>query len=233
MANSDVIKQLKERVAALKHEVERLEAAKACVNAGNRYQVHHTKQAVEETHLFALKTPGGAVEMLWGIYDNPEGILRWKRSEGYGELPRPVRGDPGNQHAMCTPIVEVAKDGKTAQALWLMFAYYGEAWAAGQFAMDFIKEGDEWKVWRYNTGGLIFSAFAKGWHKENLKVLNDYIERDRGEFKVDRPPSFPFMWTKDTIFQNIPAIPEPYETWNDAQACIPVVGRKWKIEKFE
>jgi hypothetical protein len=232
----ETIQDLKKRLARMKHEIFRLEAGKACINAGNRYQVHHTKQATAETHLFALKTPDSAVEMLWGIYDGPEGILRWKRREGYGQPPRILNGSPGNQHAMCTPIIEVAADGKTARALWMMFAYYGECWAGGQFAMDFIQEDGVWKVWRYNTGGLLYAPFAVGWHKENMGVITRMNEGESKlppEERTNRPPSYKWMWTPDAIFQNIPPVPLPYETWDDSLACIPVIGREWKLEKFE
>ena len=58
-------------------------------------------------------------------------------------------------HCMTTPIIEVAKDGETAKGLWLMYGAetmkkedgkVSAYWAAGQFAMDFIKEDGEWKI---------------------------------------------------------------------------------------
>ena len=162
----DDIQQLKKEVAKLKLEVERAHAVTACANLMNKYQYYHMRgMRTEETHLFALKSPGACVEMLWGIYDEPVGVLRWKRMEGYGQ---PRRKGAFPMHGMTTPIIEVAADGETARGLWLMIgAESGRmgdeptraSWAAGQFAMDFIKEDGEWKIWKYNTTGLIYSPF--------------------------------------------------------------------------
>jgi hypothetical protein len=238
MATRDEILQgFKKRVAKLEHEVERVKAVKACINAANKYQTYHCiSMRVEETHLFALKTPGACVEMRGGIYDEPEGVLKWKKAEGYGSKPEPLRFTPGAGHPMTIPIVEVAKDGKTAKGLWIMYSYYGENWAAGQFAMDFIKEDGEWKIWKYNTSGLIYSPYEKGWHKENQASVGQAIkfENERPvEMRPSRPPAYPWSWSPDEYFQNIPPIPLSYETWDDSLACIPVPGRSWTIEKFE
>ena len=237
----DDIQDLKKEIAKLRLEVERAHAVTACQNLMNKYSFYHMKgMTTEETHLFALKTPGGAVEMLWGIYDEPEGILRWKRAEGYGKPP-----EPGvlPLHAMTTPIIEVAKDGQTARGLWLMIgAESGKmpdeekgsaTWAAGQFAMDFIKEDGEWKIWRYNTVGLIQSPFEKGWHIENGKRLEEMLTMDRSddEFAPDRPASYPWMWSPEKLIEDIPPVPLPYETWDDSLACVPAPGKTWKVLK--
>jgi hypothetical protein len=224
-------------------EVERAQAVTACENLMNKYQMYHMKwMRTEETHLFALNSPGACVEMLWGIYDEPESVLRWKKMEGYGQPPH--KGVLA-LHCMTTPIIEVAGDGQTAKGLWLMFgaetgALPGDEkpranWGVGQFAMDFIKENGEWKIWKYNTTGLIFSPFEKGWHVDNGNVpdmLKSDFERP-DEFKPDRPASYNWLWSPDDFFQNIPPIPLPYETWDDSLACIPVPGEQWVIEKFE
>jgi hypothetical protein len=194
----------------------------------------------EATSLFALKTPDVRVEMLWGTYDGPESVMRWRRSEGHGKPPRkgifPL-------HCTATPIVEVAKDGETARGLWLMIgadtvkepngkvqAY----WAAGGFAMDFIKEDGEWKIWKYFTKGLTrLAPFEIGWHKQNetRAQLEEDIEKamkETGDRRPDRRPTYPWMATKGEWQENIPPIPLPYEKWDDSLACIPAPGKSWK-----
>jgi len=227
--SDSTVQELKKEMARLKLEAERTLAVTACANLMNKYQFYHMRNMrTEETHLFALKTPRGAVEMLWGVYDEPEGILRWKRMEGYG---KPRAAGPFPMHGMTTPIIEVAKDGQTARGLWLMFGAetapfggkeYKVYWAAGQFAMDFIKEDSEWKIWRYNTTGLIFSPFEKGWHKENKAPIGTNVP---DQFKPDRPPTYPYMWDADTYIENIPPVPLPYETWDDSMACVPLPNK--------
>jgi hypothetical protein len=242
MIVDDEMQQLKKRMQKVKLRIERAQAVIACQNLMDKYQIYHMRgMRTEETQLFALETPGGAVEMLWGIYDGPEGILRWKRSEGYGK-PRAKGMLP--LHCMVTPIIEIASDGQTAKGLWLMqgtetgkFPDEKEAkafWAAGQFAMDFIKEDGEWKIWRYNTTGQVLSPFEKGWHIENkttAQVKEDGIRalEDEGDHRPDRPASHPFMSNRGEFIEDIPPVPLPYETWDDSLACVPKPGYKWKL----
>jgi len=236
------VQQLKDEITQLELEAERIEAVTACANLANKYQFYHCTRSggTEEAHLFALKSPGACVEMVWGIYDEPEGVIRWKVGEGYGKAPGPIIF-VGMGHGMTTPIIEVAEDAQTARGLWIMIGSEGSNWAAGQFAMDFIKEDGEWKIWKYNTVGLICSPFEKGWHVQNdfpgpgadIK-LPEGVEPPKMEMgEPDRPPSYRWMWGPNEIFQNIPPVPLPYKTWDDSLACVPVPGRQWEIEKFD
>jgi hypothetical protein len=236
----DEITELTKRLEKVNHRIARAQAVSACENLMDKYQIYHMRgMRTEETELFALKTPGACVEMLWGIYDEPEGVLKWKRSEGYE---KPPQKGMFPLHCMTTPIIEVAADGETAKGLWLMMgAESGKMpgedevranWAAGQFAMDFIKEDGEWKIWKYNTTGLVYSPFDKGWHREN-GIPKFMLEADRPEWeKPDRPASYPWMAQVGDYFEDIPPIPLPYETWDDSLACIPVPGQKWNL-KYE
>jgi len=242
----DDVQALKKEMAAVNLRLERLKAADECENLMDKYQYYHMRgMRTEETHLFALKTPGSCVEMLWGIYDEPEGVLRWKRSEGYGK-PQQAGGFP--LHCMTTPIIEVAKDGETARGLWLMLgAESGKMpgdkeakanWACGRFAMDFIKEDGEWKIWKYNTTGVLLAPFEKGWMNDNMKRedLDRMIKgaaEDKGDRRPDRPPSYPWMANAGEHQEDIPPVPYPYETWDDSLACIPAPGKKWKKEHSE
>jgi hypothetical protein len=236
----DDVEYLRKKMKELKHRIERAQAVNACENLMNKYQFYHMRaMRTEETHLFALKSPGACVEMLWGIYDEPEGVLRWKRSEGYGK-PRMKGAFP--MHSMSTPIIEVAKNGQTAKGLWYMFgAESGKMpgqkeadanWATGQFAMDFIKEDGEWKIWKYNTTGLIFSPFEKGWMEQNgiPEMLSENNTKRPAEYAADRPPSYAWMAKPGEYWENIPPVPLPYETWDDSLACIPVPGSHWNFK---
>jgi hypothetical protein len=243
MANNIVdteLQELEKEMQQLELETARRQAVLACSNLMNKYQFYHLRgMRTEETHLFALKTPGTCVEMLWGIYDGPEGVLRWKSMEGYGKPRKETKG-LFPLYLMTTPIIEVAKDGKTAKGLWLMYGartfkpvQEDESkinWVAGQFAMDFIQEDGEWKIWKYNTTGLIYSPFKVGWHKEN-KIPDEMLKELPDQYKPDRPASYPWMWNPKEKFQNIPPVPLPYETWDDSLACVPVPGRSWDIKK--
>jgi hypothetical protein len=237
----DDVQRLKKKMATLKLRLERLKAADDCENLMDKYQYYNMKNMRnEETQLFALKSPGACVEMMWGIYDEPEGVMRWRRSQGYGK-PREKGVFP--LHCMCTPIIEVAKDGETAKGLWIMLGAENRKrpdgtvncmWSAGRFAMDFIKEDGEWKIWKYNTTGILLAPFEKGWHKANgtRAQIEENVEKamaDTGDLRPDRRPSYTFMANKGEWQENIPPVPVPYETWDDALPCIPPPGKKWEL----
>lgn len=237
----DDIQELKKKMAKLNLEIERLQAADDCENLMDKYQYYHMRgMHKEETELLALKTPGVCVEMLWGIYDEPEGVLRWQKSEGYG---KPQKAGKLPLHAMCTPIIEVARDGQTVKGVWLMLGAETEKrpdgsvtcnWAAGRFAMDFVKEDGRWKIWKYVTTGALLAPFEKGWLEGNMNraELEKLIESalaDQGDRRPDRRPSFPFMANKGEWQENIPPVPLPYETWDDSLSCIPQPGKKWQL----
>ena len=60
-------------------------------------------------------------------------------------------------HPISTGLVELAGDGKTAKGLWYCIGQEtvpGKAmWVTGKVAMDFVKEGDAWKIWPVRRGG--------------------------------------------------------------------------------
>src|ERR1700683_3878720 len=79
---------------------------------------HSAAMHSECVDLFALRTPGVRVEMMWGIYTGPEGIRRcyegWHRHLG-------PEADIGSMHmhTLTTPVIEVAEDAQTARAVWI------------------------------------------------------------------------------------------------------------------
>ena len=55
-------------------------------------------------------------------------------------------------HVTTTAIIEVAKDGKTAKGFWYSPGMIAESGQTGNtiweaYGVDFVKEGDEWKMW--------------------------------------------------------------------------------------
>ena len=64
-------------------------------------------------------------------------------------------------HSLTTPLVQVADDGKTAQGMWYSLGQVTNAgpdgtasgsWMHERYAVDFIKEGDDWKIWHFFVG---------------------------------------------------------------------------------
>jgi len=58
-------------------------------------------------------------------------------------------------HMLATPVIVVAGDGQTAQAVWQSFGNVSGTnmlqWTEEKYAMDFIKEDGKWKIWHLRT----------------------------------------------------------------------------------
>lgn len=64
-------------------------------------------------------------------------------------------------HSLTTPLIEVAADGNTAQGMWYSLGQVTNAgpdgsasgsWMHERYAVDFIKEDGEWKIWHFFVG---------------------------------------------------------------------------------
>ena len=64
-------------------------------------------------------------------------------------------------HSLTTPLMQVAADGKTAQGMWYSLGQVTNAgpdgkasgqWMHERYAVDFIKEGEDWKIWHFFVG---------------------------------------------------------------------------------
>lgn len=100
----------------------------------------------------------------WGYYVGMDAIRGYyvdahnaaleeqKKANGASEL------NMGNMyaHPLTTGLVELAEDGETAKGLWYSIGNEAMAeadgsahvqWMLGKVAVDFVREGNEWKIW--------------------------------------------------------------------------------------
>ena len=122
-------------------------------------------------------------------------------------------------HTLTTPLIEIAGDGQTAQAMWYTPGFTtgrgfdapedaplkGE-WMYERYAIDFIKEDGEWKIWHFFVGTDF--SFEAG---------TEYVEREMppmGETKPERGVlRIPNLYTSKYNWSAYPHFPAPYETW--------------------
>jgi hypothetical protein len=79
-------------------------------------------------------------------------------------------------HMLATPVVVVAGDGQTAQAVWQSFGNVSGTnmlqWTEEKYAMDFIKEDGKWKIWHLRTYVEFYtnadSSNTRLWVSQNL-----------------------------------------------------------------
>jgi hypothetical protein len=164
----------------------------------------------------AEKTPGVTSEVAhWGVYEGAKGIEKMHKLTEYH------KADPRGLmfiHPLTTPVIEVAGDGKTAKGVWISpgvetMRYNGKLtafWAWVKYGADFVKEDGQWKIWHNHVYAVFRCPYDKSWVEEP-NVDTDFIP---DEFKADRPTTYDHPYSPTTAMGNIPAAPEPYETWD-------------------
>lgn len=122
-------------------------------------------------------------------------------------------------------IIEVAGDGKTAKGFWYVYGMteeltkYGPTsyWTFGTFTVDFVLEGDDWKIWHMQYLEDVHSPCGSNWgeaYVEERPVIEGFLPMD--DF-VPAAPSVPTVlreyYHKYRPFTKTPRLPEPYTTF--------------------
>lgn len=233
---------LEERVVALSREVERLMDAQKVQNLMSRMTYLNGAGMFDEmVELFAQRTPGVTVQVgARGIFEGREGarktlamsgrLIEQVHAEGmqkaFPELkfPSPRAGMQENQ-SLGSPIIEVAEDGRTAKGLWsapVSEARFNERvngpdafWMWIKFAVDFVKEDDEWRIWHYNVLPLFRTHYEKSW-TQKLPPAGMARDPHAGFPTADRPPNeFYNPFGVDAVPRYVPRPPEPYRTFDE------------------
>jgi len=127
-------------------------------------------------------------------------------------------------------LIEVADDGETAKGLWSFCGSHDVLTGAGAvaywewafFAVDFIKERGEWKIWHMQYLREIYTPCGQSWSKatEPQAVIQPEIGeilRPIDDFKMPEPTvktTLRELYRPDRPFTRTPEIPKPYETFS-------------------
>lgn len=100
----------------------------------------------------------------WGYYVGMDEIRKYYVEAHTRALERQMEENAASErnlgnmyaHPLTTGLVELAQDGETAKGLWYSIGNEAMArpdgtahvqWMLGKVAADFVREGDEWKIW--------------------------------------------------------------------------------------
>jgi hypothetical protein len=211
---------------SIEERIQRLEDLEEIKNLMGRYVYLHTATQHKETaDMFAKHTPGVKAEIgPWGVYEGNAGIQRLYvgvHTRGDGD-----RLGRMYMHTLTTPVVEVAGDGKTAKGLWIspglethpVNGKLQAFWVWVKYAVDFVKEDGNWKFWHKHVHGLLYTSYEKSWVEyKNERASSPDLPDD---LKADRPSTYFWEYTPTSKTENIPAPPEPYETWNESLSYV-------------
>lgn len=122
------------------------------------------------------------------------------------------------------PIIEIAEDGKTAKGLWYCQGARADvkscgptsSWTWGYYAADFVREGDEWKIWHLQCVNDVDSTCGQSWGRPltelpdlpEFAALKDYEMPAMTVTEILREPYHP----KRPLTPS-PRIPEQYSTF--------------------
>lgn len=214
----------KETVKSLEDKIQHLFDIHEVQNLMSNYAYLHAAGMHDETvALFAQHTPGVRLENFnRGIFDGIESVRRFymgvKEIEGdrIGHL---------HLHTLTTPAIEVAGDGKTAQAIWISpgvetMPENGEIsamWAWIKYGADFIKEDGKWKIWHLHMYHIFSTPYNRSWADKDPTPKKSHP----GNIKADRPISYSWEYSPDVAPENVPAPPTPYDTCDESRSYVP------------
>jgi hypothetical protein len=114
-------------------------------------------------------------------------------------------------HTMTTPLIVVADDGKSAKGLFYspgqvtqtLFGQPSANYMWERYAIDFLKEGGQWRIWHFN----VFTDFS-------VAPGGDWTKPERTEKLVLQPGEVPPWLDPDAPQPDIAA--QPYESYGIA-----------------
>lgn len=132
-----------------------------------------------------------------------------------------------NIDPLTTCVIEQAEDGKTAQGLWYVIGADNDVtphgpysmWAYGYMAADFVKEGDDWKIWHLRDIEDISAPVGMDWSSEwEIPAVKE-------KYAALQPLKAPEPTVKQTIRELysperaftplVEFVPQPYASFSD------------------
>jgi hypothetical protein len=225
---------------SLQERIERLEAIFEIQNLMGSYSWHRG----EQSDLFAKRDDVSLSIGPWGMYKGHDGIRKFFARE----MEPPPKGGPNpngfmSEHNMCTPVIEVAEDGKTARGVWTSPGFSSmrnivtdkpEAnWDWFRYACDFIKEDGNWKIWHLFNFTVFQTKYEKSFAEVNgpqdiPKTVAVPTEAIGAIANAPNPyPNF-YSYDPNKLACKIPAAPLPYKTYDPNEDWIDPDSPKYK-----
>lgn len=210
------------RLIALETQLERLDDARQVSNVMGYYAYltvsHRFRELAEH---FALEEPDVSIDI-----DN---MAKWVGAESVRsllysqdvdpipapELPLDLAPVPGqmHEHALTTPVIEIADDGHTGRGLWISPGHEtvaGQAyWAWCKYAVDFRKVRGTWKIWHLKVHGTFFTPYDKDW----VATAQDAPQATAWSDQSGAEATAPWQYNGTDLPPAL-AIPKRYRTWD-------------------
>jgi len=221
--------ELKKELEEVKFQLQRTRAVDECQKLMSKYVIRLMSGDLTGCADLWAQRDDSRVEMSWGVYDGYDGVRAC-----YDKYHKENLGDMVGilpVHALTTPVIEVAQDGKTARAVWISPGFEshpdeenpGKAgcnWAWMKYGTDFICEDGVWYIWHMTTYGLFMTDYYKSWGDTTA----DGAERNAlgllEELSPEAQPSrLPYHkdwnYAVDRAPDPDPVPPEKYGSWDE------------------
>jgi hypothetical protein len=218
------IKDLQKTNHELTHEIKRLQAVSEIQNLMGRYEYFHAQHRNDKMiELYAQKAPG--VRFYLGEIGYWEGTSAPARAHTVlsGGSDDELHKGRLHLHPITTPVIEIAGDGKTAKGVWITIGIgimpnpeingqFINQWTVSSYGVDFIKEDDRWKFWRFHIYRFLSNSFDKPFSdyeadtKAGLNIPPD--------LRPDGPAVDDYPYRRNARVNFKPDPPEPFETFD-------------------
>jgi SnoaL-like domain len=191
-----------DRTADLIRRAQRLENEQDVLNLQDAYGYYLDRGLWKEAaDLFASD---GTLEVgQAGVYVGREHIRRSLALSGA----RGLRAGQLNDHLQIEPIVDVALDGRTAQARLFELAFVGGGGASGRIVqsveeIEYVRRGGAWQIQSLHDYTILATDYDQGWAKSALPApaTNETLPPDRPPTVVYE--SYPKVYTPPLHFNN-------------------------------
>jgi hypothetical protein len=127
------------------------------------------------------------------------------------------------QHKLATPVIEIARDGKTARGVWMSPGHEARTiagkkasiWCWGTYGEDFLKENGTWRIRDHHVYLNVYTPFDRPWTAaEPFRPATALPPGFPDEWKPDRPNTYDWPYSS-TAIRELPAPPEPHDTYDE------------------
>lgn len=225
-------KELEERIAALEEsnkrlqlEVTRAQDIAEIQNLMGRYETIHNAQDINKSWELFADMPDTYTQIAGGRkIEGYENVVKSWQAQVAGSNPGSPDKGTMLEHPLSSPIIVVAGDGQTAKATFASLGHethyntqtgkYDPEWAYGKYAIDFIKQNGEWKIWHHRWFRFFRTSFYTAWSDQSL---NKIFQLDADGNKILNEGVYFHPYTTDSAVESIPAAPKPYKTWTEEE----------------
>lgn len=168
---------------------------------------------------FALGLPDVSLEYAdEGVFTGPHAVTTIVNEV----IGRPAAPGEMTDIQLTTPIVEVAADLQSAEALWWCPGAGAvitddddpqAVWAWGMIAADFVPIDGRWKIWHLHYFRYIKCHYEQGWTQDTSLINRLNVPMH----PLSTPSTYHNPYSPLSIRDGLPAAPRPYQTYTGVE----------------